>query len=217
MSSGSEAVCGAESGIGREDGLGGIAVVREMLMRILSLDLGTKTGWALWDGARMESGVQDFTKQRGESNGMLFLKFNRWLAAMPPDSYVMDGIRPQDKFDLIVFEQAHHRGGAATEIAVGLMTRVLEFCARYGIEHTSVHSASLKKFATGRGNADKDEMIERLRRRGLVHLDYIPGNDEADALWLLIYALEKFGGVPSNAQPAAAGKIESLEPSTKTG
>ena len=46
-------------------------------MRILALDLATKTGWALWDGARIESGVQDFTKGRGESNGMLLLKFNK--------------------------------------------------------------------------------------------------------------------------------------------
>ncbi len=158
-------------------------------MRILALDLGTKSGWALWDGARIESGVQDFTKQRGESNGMLFLKFNRWLHETVYDHYIHSV-----KDTLIAFEQAHHRGGAATEIAVGLMTRVLEFCARYGIEHTSVHSMTLKKFATGRGNASKEEMIQRVRRRGLVHLDYIPDDNEADALWLLIYALEKFGG-----------------------
>jgi hypothetical protein len=33
---------------------------------ILAVDLGTRTGWALWDGARTESGVQVFDLKRGE-------------------------------------------------------------------------------------------------------------------------------------------------------
>jgi hypothetical protein len=58
--------------------------------------------------------MQDFTKGRGESNGMLFLKFDHWLANVG-----MLMCR-EPSVDLIVFEQAHHRGGAATEIAVGM-------------------------------------------------------------------------------------------------
>ena len=83
-------------------------------MRILALDLATKTGWALWDGARIESGVQDFSKKRGESNGMLFLNFNHWLSRIVNATA---GI--PTPVDLLVYEQAHYRGGAATEICVG--------------------------------------------------------------------------------------------------
>lgn len=193
-------------------------------MRVLALDLATKTGWALWDGARIESGVQDFSKQRGESNGMLFLKFNRWLDRVGI-SFLERGAGGLKwvPAELIVFEQAHHRGGAATEIAVGLMTRVLEFCARYGIEHAPIHSMTLKKWATGSGKADKQAMILAAAKKkyelggvrtkmkvdssfqfasggGQVILD----DNEADAILLLGYALEKFGGgTACNVRPVA--------------
>ena len=37
---------------------------------ILALDLGTRTGWALAEHGRVESGVHVFDVQRGESPGM---------------------------------------------------------------------------------------------------------------------------------------------------
>jgi len=84
-------------------------------MKILALDLGTKTGWALAENDRTESGVQVFDVRRGESPGMRYLRFNRWLEELT-------GATP--KPDLIAYEQPHHRGGAATEIAAGFSTRV---------------------------------------------------------------------------------------------
>jgi len=148
-------------------------------MNVLALDLGTRTGWALVDKGVTESGVQVFDVKRGESPGMRYLRFNRWL-----DEIAGDGHRPE----VIVYEQAHHRGGAATEIAAGFATRVQEFCARHGIEHASVHSATLKKFATGSGRASKEDMLERAQQKfkpDIIH------DDEADALWILEYARQE--------------------------
>jgi crossover junction endodeoxyribonuclease RuvC len=145
-------------------------------MKILALDLGTRTGWALLEDGHVESGVQVFDVKRGESPGMRYLRFNRWLEEMASADP-----RP----DVIVFEQAHHRGGAATEVAAGFSTRVLEFCARHGIEHASVHTATLKKFATGKGNADKEAMLGAARERFKPNL---ADDNEADALWILEYA-----------------------------
>jgi hypothetical protein len=162
----------------------------------------------------MESGVQDFSKSRGESNGMLFLKFNRWLEA--DLALNQRPTHPARCMDLLVFEQAHHRGGAATEIAVGLMTRVLEYGALYKIEHTSVHSMTLKKWATGSGKSDKAVMRAAACKFTKPERSVaLMGDDESDAILLLQYALEKFGGTnPCNVQPVAARKIESLGPST---
>jgi hypothetical protein len=39
-------------------------------LNILALDPATKTGWALYENGPIESGVQDFSTIRGESNGM---------------------------------------------------------------------------------------------------------------------------------------------------
>ncbi len=149
-------------------------------MKILALDLGTRTGWATNVHGPIESGTDTFDIKRGESPGWRYLRFNAWLGQWAPDSW-----RP----DLVIFEQAHHRGGAATEVAAGFATRVLEFCARQGIEHTSLHSATLKKWATGKGNADKGAMLEAVARRWR----RVDDDNEADAVALLHYALETTG------------------------
>lgn len=149
-------------------------------MTILALDLGTKTGWALTDyrggvrADRAESGVQTFDVKRGESPGMRYVRFTRWLPVM--------GLH----CSLLVYEQTHQRGGAATEVAAGFATRVQEFCARENIEHTAVHSGTLKKFATGKGNAGKREMWAAAREKW-PDRDFIDDN-EIDALWILEYA-----------------------------
>jgi hypothetical protein len=111
---------------------------------------------------------------------MTYLRFNRWLE---------DLVGADPRPGLVVFEQAHHRGGAATEVAAGFSTRVLEFCARHAIEHASVHTATLKKFATGHGNADKGAMIDEARRRFKPDLE---DDNEADAVWILEWARREF-------------------------
>lgn len=58
---------------------------------------------------------------------------------------------------------------------------------------------TLKKFATGRGNADKGDMRLAAGRR--FDLDRI-GDDEADALWLAAAGLERYGW-PLVSLPAA--------------
>lgn len=156
-------------------------------MNILALDLGTTTGWALSESGRIESGVQTFDVKRGESPGMRFLRLTRWLVEIAR----VDQEYPQGRLDLIVFEAAHHRGGAATAVGVGFTSHVLSFCARYGIEHQPVHSATLKKFATGKGNAKKPDMLRAVVQRGWYNDgERVAADDnEIDAIALLHFAL----------------------------
>jgi crossover junction endodeoxyribonuclease RuvC len=157
------------------------------LPSILALDLGTRTGWALQHDGREESGVQAFDLQRGESPGMRFVRFNAWLREItePLTWAAGDG-----RVVLIGYEAPHHRGGAATEVANGFSTRVQEHAARFELNHVAVHSATLKKWVTGTGRAQKHVMIEAVRRRGWIpmgpHDDQLT-DDEADAIGLLHY------------------------------
>jgi Holliday junction resolvasome RuvABC endonuclease subunit len=152
-------------------------------MRILALDLGTKTGWACNLTGRLESGVQVFDVKRGESPGMRFLRFNAWLAQVCPDK---DWLRPE----IVIYEMPHHRGGAATEVTVGMSTRVLEFCAKHKIEHSSVHSGTLKKFVTGSGKGDKSVMaLYALKKKWISSLEM--DDNEVDALCLFHYAQQE--------------------------
>lgn len=82
-------------------------------MNILVLDMATKTGWAT--NINRTSGVQTFDVKRGENPGMRFLRCCGWLNEM---------IQLLGSVDLIVYEQAHHRGGAATACCDGLVFTV---------------------------------------------------------------------------------------------
>jgi Holliday junction resolvasome RuvABC endonuclease subunit len=150
-------------------------------MRILALDLGTHTGWALHlPDFPIESGVQEFHLARRESAGMRFLRFRSWLARM------IDDHEPQ----LIVYEEPHLRGSAATHVLVGFATRVQELAARRGLEHSSIRTPDLKKHATGRGNAPKPLMVQTAKQK-FPHQDIV-SDDQADALWVLDWALQEF-------------------------
>lgn len=153
------------------------------MTRLLALDLGTNTGWAVSDQGRVDSGVQVFDLKRGESPGMRYLRFGRWLSEM---AYFRGGRLPE----LLVYEAAHYRGGHATEVAVGLVTRAQAYCAEHGIEHASVHTSTLKKVTTGHARASKEDMVRCVGVRFAEHLHgRQPSDDEADALALLDYAL----------------------------
>jgi len=149
-------------------------------MQILALDTGLKTGFATLINGQIETGVQDFSKRRGESNGLMFMRFNAWLEEIHQLSMI--------KIDLIVFERAHHRGGYATEIGVGLTSRVQEFAVRIGAEYMAVHANTLKKFITGNGKAGKEAMMAWFEMKTGRKPE---SDDEADALALLYFALHE--------------------------
>jgi len=153
-------------------------------MNLLAIDPGSLCGWASSINGIIESGVQSFNLKRGESRGMRYVRFRAWLKEM------IDFIKPH----IIVYELAHHRGGFATEVLVGMTTRIMEICEEENIEYNAVHSATLKKFATEKGNASKEMMLKLAREKwgnGIID------DNEADALFLLSYAEKEFGYVNS--------------------
>ena len=171
-------------------------------MNILALDLATTTGWALRENGLLTWGHEDFAPRRGDSPGMRQLRLARWLAEMA----IRPGLTARSPaaspmIELIAFERAHHRGGAATHVCVGMMARVEEFCAEHGIEHVAVTTSELKRFALGKKPKDRSKgaMIRagQLRVDAIKHLDLhgcgVLTEDEADALWVLWWAEDQVG------------------------
>ena len=151
-------------------------------MNILAIDPGKSSGWASIVDGHIESGVEKFTVERGESRGMLFLKFNRWL------NKIFDLVEPE----LVVYEMAHMRGGAASEVLLGMTTRIMEMCERKFVDnYMKVHSATLKKFATGDGRASKEMMVKYAQEK--FNNYFVVDDNEADALWMLEYGREMYG------------------------
>ena len=151
-----------------------------MTTAILALDLGTTTGWALRtpDGQRV-SGTQSFKPGRYEGGGMRFLRFRGWLADLQAGA---------DTIGAVYFEEVRrHAGGDAAHVYGGLMATLTAWCEGQGIAYAGVPVGTIKKHATGKGNADKAAMLAAARAQG-----YVPADDnEADALALLHCALDR--------------------------
>ena len=145
---------------------------------ILALDLGTKTGWAANPrSGGIISGVQDFSTKRNEGGGMRFLNLRRWL-----DS-IKDGVTE------IHFEEVRrHAGTQAAHVYGGLMGTLTAWCEENRIPYSSVPVGTIKKSATGKGNASKGEMINAAKELGFEPAD----DNEADAIHILRYAMEPF-------------------------
>ena len=143
--------------------------------RILALDLATCTGWA----TDTHSGTENFRKRAGDSRGMIYIRFEAWLI----------DINKLLEPELIVYERPHARGRAANELLNGLLAILQKYCETCGVEYTDCPSTTLKKFATGKGNASKEEMMVAYRKRWGVD----PQDDnESDARWLNAWAQEQF-------------------------
>lgn len=140
---------------------------------ILGLDTASITGFCKYEietKTIIESGTINLVKLRGESNGILFLKFSSWLKNQLKEKNII----------LVVYEQAHHRGGGATEIGVNLTGIIQELCEKYKIEYTRVRTTTLKKFATENGRASKEEMINAANK--LLKNRIVVDDNEADAI-----------------------------------
>lgn len=158
-------------------------------MQMLAFDCSIKgTGWAarwqLPDGKmNVASGVESFANtNKRDVPGLRFIRFNEWLDQMFKD------YQPE----VVVCEQPHHRGGRGTEALIGLCTRVEEYCARYGAGYVQLHSATLKKSATGSSRGSKEDMKDAAERT-FKHYDRTMDTaeaDEADALMMLSWGLE---------------------------
>jgi Holliday junction resolvasome RuvABC endonuclease subunit len=145
---------------------------------ILALDLGTQTGWAirLIDG-QIISDSETFKPQRFEGGGMRYLRFRKWLTE----------IKQSGEIDAIYFEEVRRHIGVDFPHAYGgFMATLTSWCEHHQIPYQGVPVGTIKKHATGKGNAGKAEMITAVVKRGFTPVD----DNEADALALLHWAIE---------------------------
>lgn len=158
-------------------------------VRILAIDIATRTGWASLEMGRIQTGVfhaQRKTKRKAmkdEPEGTEYLRFHQWLMTK------MQEVSP----DWLVMEQ---QGGTMQNVNASrklfgfagiAMAQVAYFKPRF----LPVAPTSLKRYATGSGRAKKPAMIAACAA------NYgIPTKDDnvADALHLLHLCLSsKYG------------------------
>lgn len=164
-------------------------------MRILALDLSlTETGWA----ATPQAGV--LKPPRSDGSGTRRLAWFRHQIVQAcnfyrPDVAVLEGYafaRPN---------QAHQLGELGGVVRLALHD--------LGIPYVDIAPASLKKYAVGKGNAKKEEVLAAAIRR----LDYEGANHNvADALWLRQMAADHYGAPGAVQMPKAQrAALEAVE------
>ena len=137
-------------------------------MRILSLDIATKTGWA----TNTSSGVWNLKVNKGESYGMKLIRFK---------AKVKELIQLED-IELVVYEKPSGRFIRAVASVSEMVGVLIELCEDLGVEYTSYTVSEIKKHATGKGNANKSMMVNSAKEK--FDIEIIDDN-HADALWIL--------------------------------
>ena len=151
---------------------------------ILALDLGTTTGWALRapDGL-ITSGTVSFRPSRYDGGGMRYLRFTNWLTELDRLSGPIAAIWYEDV--------RRHVGTDAAHVYGGLMATLTAWAELRGVPYEGVPIGTWKRSVCGKGNARKQDVIDTMRARGFAPAD----DNEADALAILLWALETRGGV----------------------
>lgn len=135
-----------------------------MSKNILALDIATKTGWK----TRTASGVWDLKVNRGESESMRVIRFR----AKVKELIELENI------DLIAYERAAGMYKSSIIVESEMIGVLKLLCNELNIDMACYSATEIKKFATGKGNAKKEAMIEAAKELG-----YNPKDDnEADAI-----------------------------------
>tara|TARA_Y100001973_G_scaffold72399_1_gene105564 strand:+ start:2544 stop:3011 length:468 start_codon:yes stop_codon:yes gene_type:complete len=150
-------------------------------VRYIGIDIGTSCGYAWTDDGKVHSnlsGVADFTPRRHEGGGMRYLRFRRMLATLV-----------DDPLSTVVFyeEVAAHKGTTAAHVYGGFLAVLSEWCEERSIPYRGLPVGSIKKHATGLGNASKAKMLAS----AFSTFGPVQSEDAADALWTLSLGLKE--------------------------
>jgi hypothetical protein len=146
--------------------------------------LGTQLGWAIQlSGGSIESGTVSFRPSRHDGGGMRYLRFRGWLDAVGSDAGTLTAIH---------FEEVRrHLGTDAAHVHGGMLATLTAWCEQHRVPYQGVPVGTIKHHITGKGNADKQAVIDAVRSRGFNPAD----DNEADAIAILLWAIETHGGV----------------------
>lgn len=135
-------------------------------MNILALDIATKTGWK----TGTSSGVWNLKPNRGESEGMRVVRFKAKVRELIE----------LENINVVAYERPAGMHKASIMVASEMVGVLKDLCIEKEVELACYSASEIKKFATGKGNANKEAMLKAAIQQG-----YDPRDDnEADAIHL---------------------------------
>lgn len=150
---------------------------------ILTLDLGTTTGWAFYSpSTKIISDIKLLKTNRFSNLGMKVLEFNKFLTDLFTNQSIQE----------VYFEEViGHRNSIDGQYYGAYLGCLTAFCEHNNIPYQGVAVGTIKKHITGKGNANKEAMLKAVITKG--HKPQT--HDEADALALMYYILESVKGI----------------------
>lgn len=145
-------------------------------IKILAIDPASKLGWAI---DNYTYGEWDLTTRKDESMGMKLIRLSSKLQE----------ILEKTNCNLVVYERpaGQHKNPIIHQSK--LIGVIEKWCEENGIQYRGYSATEIKKYATGKGNANKEKMIQAARDR----YNYSGDSDnEADALHLLHMAWDEY-------------------------
>jgi Holliday junction resolvasome RuvABC endonuclease subunit len=114
---------------------------------------------------------------------MRYVRFRAWLDELR---------RTTPGLAAVYFEEIRrHAGTDAAHIFGGFLAHLTAWCEARGLPYQGVPVGTIKRHVAGKGNAPKEAVITAVRNRGFAPAD----DNEADALALLLWAIDTRGGV----------------------
>ena len=142
----------------------------------LAIDPGTKCGWAICVNEVYTAETWDLSGRKGDGAGMRYIRLRKSLERILGEFEIFE----------VAFEEVRgHKGTIAAHVYGGIVAIITAWCEEKKIPYFGVPVGTIKKFATGYGNANKDAMVEAARRE-FEHVS-IDDDNQADALWILRY------------------------------
>lgn len=173
-------------------------------MRVLALDLGTKTGWAIADDDLLVSGTWTLVTDAKRKENIHFGKVDSRFATL------QNNILGAGPFGAIFYEDVQF---CKTQLQAQLWGGLRAVVSLQEVGKTVIRGipvGTLKKFATGKGNATKSQMAQALYTVGVGHFEGAPekmikagkflversnqrpvDDNEVDAIHLLRYGLKQ--------------------------
>ena len=142
---------------------------------IIAIDPGTHCRWTIeLTSGCVHSGTWMLMDKRLTSPGMRFLALKKEL----------ETLATVEPITMLFFEEVRrHVGTHAAHVYGGLIATLMLWCEERSIPYMSIPVATIKKHATGKGNADKEKMVAAAKKKW-ANIK-IKDDNQADALWIL--------------------------------
>lgn len=149
-------------------------------MVTVALDLGSVTGFAVKSPHGFSSGTLSF-KKKGKFHDSGYKALYDFLNTF------LEGPHEHPWLEVVVEKPHTGRFLAPIRILFGLLAIVHLFCDLFQIKLTEYSPKEIKKFWTGKGNADKDTMVAETQTK----FPNVTDHNQSDAIALMYLHLAK--------------------------